>query len=105
MARCANYTNMILDYIMEQMHFPRPGHFPVSYPCVPSWEELWREQQGGVGESGAGNDDVEDLEFLYFSLSGFKTYFFSFVFLFLCVFFLLVCWIFTFVFWLLYYVS
>ncbi|CAI9288107.1 unnamed protein product [Lactuca saligna] len=40
LTRSANYTNMSLDYMMEKMHFPRPSHFLVSYPYVPSWEEL-----------------------------------------------------------------
>ncbi|CAI9282080.1 unnamed protein product [Lactuca saligna] len=60
MSRNDNYTNMCMDHFMFQMHVPRPDHFPPSYPHVPTWEELWREQQGGAGGSGGGVDEEED---------------------------------------------
>lgn len=60
LAPSGNYANMTLDYVMQQLHFSRPYHFPESYPHVPSWEELWREQQGGVGGSGGGNGNRDD---------------------------------------------
>ncbi|CAI9303859.1 unnamed protein product [Lactuca saligna] len=34
--RSANYTNMSLDHLMEQMHVTRPTHFPYVYPYAPS---------------------------------------------------------------------
>ncbi|CAI9277084.1 unnamed protein product [Lactuca saligna] len=45
LARTANYTNM-----------------SIVYPYTPSWEKLWKEQQGGVGSGGGGGDDGDDEE-------------------------------------------
>lgn len=62
LARSGNYTNITLDYMMQQLHFSRPDHFPASCPYVPSSEELWHEQQGGVGGCGGGHGDDDDDE-------------------------------------------
>lgn len=62
LALSVNYTNMSLDYMMQQMHLNRPDNFLATYPHVPSQEELWRERQGGAGGSGGGGDDYDDEE-------------------------------------------
>ncbi|CAI9301964.1 unnamed protein product [Lactuca saligna] len=62
LAWSSSYTNMNLDYKMQQMHFARPDHFPPSYPYAPSWEELWREKQVGAGGNGGGGDDYDNEE-------------------------------------------
>ncbi|CAH1427605.1 unnamed protein product [Lactuca virosa] len=59
LARSGNYTKMGIDYLMEQLHFPRLAHFPPTYPYEPTWDKLWKEQQGGAGGSGDGGDDEE----------------------------------------------
>lgn len=41
LARGVNYTNMSLDFMMQQMHFNQSDVFPATYMFVPSWEELW----------------------------------------------------------------
>ena len=44
---------------MQQMSIHRPDAHPATYPYVPSWEEMWQEQQGGAGGSGAEGEDEE----------------------------------------------
>lgn len=57
MGRGVNYSNMHLDLMIQHMNIQRPCEYLFSYPYIPTWDELWVEQQGGAGGSGCGDDE------------------------------------------------
>ncbi|CAI9294947.1 unnamed protein product [Lactuca saligna] len=52
LGRGINYTNMHLDLMIQHMNIQRPSEYPVSYPYILAWDELWVEQHGGADGSG-----------------------------------------------------
>lgn len=52
---------MHLELLMQHMDIQRTSAYLVSYPYIPSWDKLWREQQGAAGgsEGGAHDEDEE----------------------------------------------
>ncbi|CAI9291721.1 unnamed protein product [Lactuca saligna] len=60
LGRGVNYTNMHFDLLMQYLNIQRPSAYPVMYPYIPIWNELWREQQSGVSGSGGGDNDKDE---------------------------------------------
>ena len=48
---------MHVDLMMQHMNIQRPSRYPVSYPYIPTYNEIWAEQQGGAGGSGGGAEE------------------------------------------------
>lgn len=48
---------MHVDLMMQHMNIQRPSEFLDSYPYIPTWDELWAEQQGGARGSSGGDDE------------------------------------------------